>query len=156
MNPVLRPLPLLGRILIALIFVLAGFSKISTTATTAGYMASHGIPAANVLVYGVIAVELVGGLMLMAGLYARWVAGILFLYTLSLAVIFHPYWAAPAAQAVLQHAMFFEHLSMMGGMLFIVAFGAGPLSVDASRQRGAAEWESGFADAGQRPIGRTQ
>lgn len=119
----------------ALIFVLAGISKLSTTAATATYMASHGIPLANVLVYGAIVLELIGGLMLMAGLYVRSVAGLLFLYTLALAVIFHAYWAAPAAAIRVQHGYFFEHLSMMGGMLLVVAFGAGPLSLDALIRR---------------------
>lgn len=145
MNSALRPFPLVGRILIALIFVLAGISKIGNPAATAGYMTSHGIPLSSLLVYGAIAVELGGGLMLMAGLYARWVAGILFLYTLSLAVIFHPYWAASGSQAALQHAMFFEHLSMMGGMLVVVGFGAGPMSLDALRRRDAAEKVPGWA-----------
>jgi putative oxidoreductase len=156
MNAALRPLAPIGRILLALIFVLAGIGKISTTAATASYMASHGIPLAHVLVYGVILVELGGGLMLMAGLYARWAAGVLFLYTLALAVIFHPYWAVPAADAQLQHAMFFEHLSMMGGMLFVVALGAGPLSVDAFRRRDAAAWEGELAHAGHQPFGRAR
>jgi|SRR5579872_5606515 len=128
-----------GRILLALIFVSAGINKLGATAATAAYMAGHGIPLAGVLVYGVILVELVGGLMLMAGLYARWIAGILFLYTLALAVIFHAYWAVPAAEARIQRGFFFEHLSMMGGMLMVVALGAGAFSLDALMRRGVAE-----------------
>jgi len=59
------------------------------------------------------------------------VAFALFFYTLALAVLFHPYWAAAGAAARTQHAFFFGHLAMMGGMLFVVAFGAGPFSLDA-------------------------
>ena len=72
------------------------------------------------------------GLMLVAGLYARWVALALFFYTFSLALIFHHYWTVsdPAA-ARTDASFFFGHLSMMGGMLFVVAFGAGAFSVDA-------------------------
>ncbi len=131
MHPAFPPLALAGRVLLALIFVLAGINKIGTISATVAYMASHGIPLAGALVYGAIALELGGGLMLMAGLYTRWVAAALFFYTLALAVIFHAYWLAPAAQVRVQHGYFFEHLSMMGGMLFVVAFGAGPLSLDA-------------------------
>jgi putative oxidoreductase len=69
--------------------------------------------------------------MLMAGFYARWVALALFFYTLSLALIFHAYWAAPEAAARTDASFFFGHLSMMGGMLYVVAFGAGPYSIDA-------------------------
>jgi putative oxidoreductase len=95
-------------------------------------MRNHGIPYPDILVWGAIALELGGGLMLVAGLYARWVALALFFYTLSLALIFHAYWTVgdPAA-ARIDASSFFGHLSMMGGMLFVVAFGAGAFSVDA-------------------------
>jgi putative oxidoreductase len=131
MYPVLSPLPLLGRILIALIFVQAGIGKVGTVDATSAGMASHGIPYAGDLVWGVIALELVGGTMLIVGLLARLVALAFFFYTLALAVLFHPYWAAAGAAARTQHAFFFGHLAMMGGMLFMVAFGAGPFSIDA-------------------------
>lgn len=127
----LRPVVPLARILLALIFVLAGTGKILNTAPAVAAMASHGIPFANILVYAAIAVELGGGLMLIAGLFTRWVGAALFFYTLALAVIFHAYWAAPAAMQGVQHGFFFGHLSIMGGMLMIVAFGAGPYSLDA-------------------------
>jgi len=131
MHPVLSPLPLLGRILIALIFVLAGINKLGSIDATSTNMASHGIPYAGDLIWGVIALELVGGAMLIVGLLTRLVALALFFYTLTLAVLFHPYWAAAGAAARTQHAFFYGHLAMMGGMLFVVAFGAGPFSLDA-------------------------
>lgn len=133
------PVALVGRVLLAAIFVHAGYSMLGTTATTAAYMASHGIPLSGVLVYGAIALELIGGLMLVAGLYARWAAGTLCLYTLALALIFHAYWAVPAAEARIQRGDFFEHLSIMGGMLVVVALGAGSLSLDAWRRHDAVE-----------------
>jgi putative oxidoreductase len=88
------------------------------------------------LVWGAIALELGGGLMLVAGLYARWVALALFFYTFSLAMIFHAYWTVsdPAA-ARTDASSFFGHLSMMGGMLIVVAFGPGAYSVDALMAR---------------------
>ncbi len=131
MHPLLKPLPLLGRILIALIFVLAGISQLGAIAATSANMASHGIPYANDLVWGVVALEIGGGAMLIVGLLARLVALALFFYTLTLAVLFHPYWALTGAAAHAQYNDFYQHLAMMGGMLFIVAFGAGPYSIDA-------------------------
>jgi len=83
------------------------------------------------LVFGAILMELGGGLLLMVGLFARCAALALFFYTLTLALIFHAYWAVPDAQARLQASFFFGHLSMMGGMLVVVAFGAGAYSLDA-------------------------
>jgi putative oxidoreductase len=122
----------LGRLLIALIFIRAGINKLGSIAATVATMRNHGIPYPDILVWGAIALELGGGLMLVAGLYARWVALALFFYTFSLALIFHAYWTVsdPAA-ARMDASSFFGHLSMMGGMLFVVAFGAGAYSVDA-------------------------
>ena len=125
----------LGRILIALIFIRAGINKLGSIDATAAEMAKSGIPLSNVLVYGAILMELGGGLLLIVGLFTRCAALALFFYTLTLALIFHAYWNAPAAQARLQAAFFFGHLSMMGGMLMVVAFGAGALSLDALMRR---------------------
>ena len=126
-----------GRILIALIFVRAGINKIGSIDATAAEMAKSGIPLLNILVFGAIMMELGGGLLLMVGLLARWAALALFFYTLTLALIFHAYWAVPDAQARLQASFFFGHLSMMGGMLVVVAFGAGAYSLDALVRRKA-------------------
>jgi putative oxidoreductase len=126
----------LGRLLIALIFIRGGINKLGSIAATVATMRNHGIPYPDILVWGAIAVELGGGLMLIAGLYARWVALALFFYTLSLALIFHAYWTVsdPAASRTDANS-FFGHLSMMGGMLFVLAFGAGAYSVDALMAR---------------------
>jgi putative oxidoreductase len=121
-----------GRLLIALIFIRGGINKLGSIAATVATMRNHGIPYPDILVWGAIALELGGGLMLAAGLYTRWVALALFFYTLVLALIFHAYWTVsdPAA-ARTEASAFFGHLSMMGGMLFVVAFGPGAYSVDA-------------------------
>jgi putative oxidoreductase len=130
-----RPAPNLvsavGRVLLALIFVLAGMSKLGSVDATAAQMASHGVPFAHILVWGAIALELGGGLMLMAGLFARFTALALGFYTLALALIFHAYWAMPAAEVRAQHGAFYEHIAMIGGMLYVVAAGAGAYSLDA-------------------------
>jgi putative oxidoreductase len=131
MDAVEKIVPLIGRILLALVFVTAGFGKIWTIGTTAGYMASHGIPLPNLLVYGVVLLELGGGLALVLGLFARPLGLIFALYLLTLALVFHNYWAMPEAQQHAQQIAFLEHLAMLGGMLYIFAFGAGPYSLDA-------------------------
>ena len=136
MNAEVSSISALGRLLIALIFIRAGINKLGSVAATAATMRNHGIPLADILVWGAIALELVGGLMLVAGLYARWVALALFFYTFSLALIFHHYWTISDPTAARTDASsFFGHLSMMGGMLFVVAFGAGAYSVDALMAR---------------------
>lgn len=131
MHPTLSLLPAIGRILMALIFVLAGISKLGAIATTAAHMADHGIPYASDLVWGAVALELGGGILLIVGFLTRLVGAAFFFYLLVLAVVFHAYWTMTGAQAHAQHADFFQHLAMAGGMLFVVAFGAGPYSIDA-------------------------
>jgi putative oxidoreductase len=131
MHPTLRPLPAVGRILLALIFVLFGFAKIGAPAGVIANMSKHGLPYAHTLVWGVIALEVGGGILLMLGFLARLMAAAFFFYLLALAFIFHAYWTMTGAEAHAQHNDFFQHLSMAGGMLLVVAFGAGPYSIDA-------------------------
>ena len=138
MDAAIAPVSAVGRILIALIFVRAGINKLGAIAVTSAKMRSHGIPHPDILVWGAVLVELGGGLMLMAGFYTRWAVLALFFYTMALALIFHAYWAATEAMARTEAAFFFGYLSMMGGMLYVVAFGAGPYSIDAPMGRRSA------------------
>jgi putative oxidoreductase len=132
MNSGMSAVAAVGRFLLALIFVRAGINKLGAIAATTANMANHGIPMPDLIIYGVIALELGGGLMMMAGLFTRWVAAAFFLYITTLAVLFHGYWnVADAAAARTDASFFFGHLSMMGGMLGFVAFGAGAFSIDA-------------------------
>jgi putative oxidoreductase len=130
MHATLTPLPATGRILLALIFVLAGIAKLGASAATVANMSKHGIPYADDLVWGVIALELGGGILLIVGFLTRLVAAAFFFYLLALAFIFHTYWTMSGAEAHAQHGDFFQHLAMAGGMLFVIAFGAGPYSID--------------------------
>jgi putative oxidoreductase len=131
MDAVEKIVPVVGRVLLALVFVLGGYGKIFAINATVAQMASHDIPMPNLLVYGVIALELGGGLALMAGLFARPLGLIFAFYLLVLALTFHDYWAMPAAETHAQRVAFLEHLAMMGGMLYVFAFGAGAYSLDA-------------------------
>jgi putative oxidoreductase len=136
MNPLTNFIALLARILLAILFVQGGYNKLfGGMAGTVATMTSHGIPFPDILVWGAIVVELGVGLCLMAGLLARWAALILAAYTLALALIFHAYWVAPAAEARFDRIIFFNHISIIGGMLAIVAFGAGCWSLDAAMRR---------------------
>jgi putative oxidoreductase len=131
MHPTLTPLPAIGRVLLALIFVLAGISKLGAIAATSAHMATAGIPYSNDLVWGAVALELGGGILLIIGLLTRLIGLAFFIYTLTLATVFHAYWTMTGAAAHEQHSAFFEHIAIMGGMLYVVAFGAGPYSIDA-------------------------
>ena len=130
-----NPLALVGRILLALMFVLAGISKIGGFTGTVGYIGSAGLPAPSVLAVLTIILELGGGLALMFGLYTRWVALALGLFTLLASVLFHNFWAMPEAQQMTNQLMFMKNISVAGGMFVLAAFGAGALSLDAKRGR---------------------
>lgn len=132
MQSALTPLPAIGRVLLALIFVLSGIGKLGAIAATSAHMASAGMPYANDLIWGAVALEVGGGILLIVGFLTRLVGLAFFFYTLTLAVIFHAYWTMTGAAAHAQHTAFFEHLAIMGGMLYVVAFGAGPYSIDAT------------------------
>lgn len=121
---------LVGRILVALLFVLAGWNKIGGFEGTAGYIASKGLPMPQVLAALTIALELGGGLLLMIGFKTRIVAMLFFLWLIPTSVIFHPFWAVDAAQQQAQFNNFFKNVSIMGAMLLLFAFGPGAHSVD--------------------------
>jgi putative oxidoreductase len=123
-------LGLVGRVLLASLFLISGFDKIGAFAGTAGAIASKGLPLAEVLAAATIAFEIGGGLLLIIGLKARWVAAAFAAFTLVATFLFHAYWAAPEAQQFVQKLMFLKNLSIVGGLLMVVAFGPGRWSVD--------------------------
>lgn len=122
--------PLIGRIAIAWLFIPAGWSKIAGFAGTTGYIASKGLPMASMLAAIALVIELFGGLAILLGYRARIAALALALFTLVAAVFFHNYWALPADQQMLQKIMFDKNIAIIGGLLFVAAFGSGPLSLD--------------------------
>jgi len=122
--------PVAGRILIAALFIFAGFGKVTGLAGTAGYIASKGLPLATLLAVGAAVVELGGGILLAVGFKTRWAAAAIALFTLVAAVIFHNFWGVPADQAQNQMIHFLKNIAIVGGLLYVVVYGSGPLSVD--------------------------
>ena len=122
--------PFAGRILLSIIFIMSGISKITGFAGTAGWMTSKGLPMADVLLGASIVIELAGAAMIVAGYKARWGAAALFLWMIPVTFVFHNYWTYPAAEQQIQSIMFFKNLGLMGGMLLIMGFGSGPFSLN--------------------------
>ena len=122
--------PFAGRILLALIFVISGYNKLVGFDGTVGYIASKGLPLPQLAAAAAIAIELVGGVLLVIGWQTRWAATAIFLFMIPTTLIFHAFWAAPAANLQMETIQFMKNLCNMGGMLYVMAFGAGPLSVD--------------------------
>ncbi|MDQ0474492.1 DoxX family protein [Labrys wisconsinensis] len=123
-----RFVPALGRVLIAVIFLLSGFGKLTAPGATMGYIASAGLPLPVVGLIIAIVVELGGGILLVLGYQTRLVALILALFSVAAALSFHNNFADQG-----QMINFLKNLAMAGGLLQIVAFGAGSLSLDARR-----------------------
>jgi putative oxidoreductase len=118
-------LPALGRLLIALIFVLSGLSKIAAPANTIAYIQSAGAPFATAAFAVAAIVEVIGGLALLVGFQTRLVAAALAIFTLAAAVLFHN---NMADQNQMIH--FMKNLAITGGLLQVIAFGAGAFSLD--------------------------
>jgi putative oxidoreductase len=116
-----------GRILLALMFLMAGLNKISGYAGMQGYMDSMGVPGA--LLPLVIALEVLGGITLMLGWHTRLTAFLLAGFTLLATLIFHSNLGDQT-----QMLFFMKNLSIAGGLLLVVSHGAGPYSID-NRQR---------------------
>ena len=133
MNPnIQNGAALAGRILLAVIFITSGFSKITGYDGTAAYMAAKGLPMVGVLLPLTILTELGGGILLAIGYQARWAALALAGFTLLAAIIFHNFWAVEAAQKMAQQINFMKNVAITGGLLMVFAFGAGRHGVDKS------------------------
>ena len=131
MNALQNPLALLGRLLLAYVFIPAGIGKLGAGfAGTVGYIASKGLPMPEVGAVLAILAELGCGILLLIGFKTRWAALALAVFTLAAAFFFHNYWAVPAEQVMAQRINFNKNLAIAGGLLLLAAFGAGAFSVD--------------------------
>lgn len=133
-NALQNPLTLIGRALLALLFIPAGFSKLMGFAGTAGYIASKGVPLPELAAAVAVGVELGLGLLLLVGFQTRWAALGMALFTFVISFIFHNFWGVPADQVMMQQINFFKNIAVVGGLLTVVAWGAGAWSVDGARR----------------------
>ena len=120
---------LAGRVLLAAIFVLSGIGKVADPSATIAYIGAVGLPLPQLAFVGATALEIGGGISLVVGYRTRLVAAALALFSLLTAITFH---SALADQN--QMIQFMKNLAMAGGLLQIVAFGAGAFSFDNRRK----------------------
>ena len=125
-----RYLPLLGRILIGAPFILSGLGKLMAHDTTVAFISSVGLPLPQLAWIIAIVVEMGGGTLLVTGYRARPVAFVVALFALATAISFHRNFADQN-----QMIHFLKNIMIVGGLLQIVYFGAGPMSIDASRNQ---------------------
>jgi len=136
------PLAVLGRLLLCTIFFMAAVAnKIPHFSDVAKIMESAGVPAPQLLLLGAIAFLLVGSVSVIVGYKARFGAALLFTFLVLASYYFHAFWNFEGQAQQNQMAHFMKNLSLMGAMLFIMANGAGPMSVDSRQAKRSAPAE---------------
>lgn len=124
---------LLGRLLLAAIFLQSGNDKMFNFGRTVKLMVSKGIPFAEVLLVPVIIILLAGGLMLLIGWQARWAALALIVFMIPTTLVFHSYWTYPEAQFINQFHHFFKNVAIIGALFMVMGMGSGGMSMDRAR-----------------------
>lgn len=133
-QPLRSAATLLGRLMIVTIFVLSAVgNKIPNFSGVASYMASEGVPAPQFLLAGAILFLIVGSVTVLLGYQARFGAGLLLTFLALATYYFHDFWNFQGQEQQMQMIQFLKNLSMMGTMVFLMANGPGPASVDTRR-----------------------
>jgi len=128
---------LVGRIALGAIFIVSGLGKLAAWQGTAAYAGSKGVP--EVLLAIATALEVLGAISLIVGFRARWGALALLVFLVPVTLVFHNFWAVPAAQQQMEMANFLKNLGIGGGLLIVFGRGAGAFSVDSSRAPASGE-----------------
>ena len=121
---------LIGRVLLALMFLLTGIGKIGGFTGTVAYISSVNLPLPSVLAAGSLVLEIVAGIALIVGYKTRWAALALALFTIAAAVLFHNFWAMPPDKQMMQQVIFMKNMAVTGGLLMLALAGPGAWSVD--------------------------
>jgi putative oxidoreductase len=138
-EPTMQMAYTLGRILLPLVFIVEGIRKLMNVDEIANMLARNNVPVPDEIVpylggmpkfqaagYTVAGVEVICGLMILVGLKARWAALVLIVFTAATIFFVHHFWDMDAASVAAQRIEALKNLSIMGGLLLIVAVGAGP------------------------------
>jgi putative oxidoreductase len=128
-NPIV---PLAGRMLVGVLFLVAGIMKAMNIAGTAAYMTRLGFPAPELMAYLSTIIEIAGGALLIIGWQTRRIAWFLAIYVLIALGAAHRFWEYEAAQRGNQINHFLKNLAIIGGLLYVATFGPGRSSVDKS------------------------
>lgn len=123
--------PLIGRVLFSVLFLVSGFLKVTHYSQMMGYAAAKGVPMAGVGIAIAAVLELVGGLAILAGFQTRIAAWVLILYIIPTTYYFHNFWTMTGMDQQNNLAHFLKNLAIMGGLLLLAANGPGGYSLDA-------------------------
>jgi putative oxidoreductase len=121
---------LIARVLLVVLFVLFGWSKLTGFSGTVEYMSSTGVPVPEVSAIIAVVMEFFVGLAIVVGFYARPLAVLLALYTLGTAFIGHHFWNMTGSVGYDNMIHFYKNISIFGGLLFLAASGPGKYSFD--------------------------
>jgi putative oxidoreductase len=121
---------LIARITIGVLFIVPAIRQIMTYAGTVKYFAFLGFPAPEAMAVLAIVIELVAGAAIILGWKTRWAAWLLVLYVIIATAMAHRFWQFPEAQQFNQLNHFLKNLAIIGGLLYIITFGPGRLSVE--------------------------
>lgn len=127
----------IGRLLLAILFIPSGISKISGFAGTVHYIAAHNLPVPELAAAVAIVIEVVLAALVLVGWQTRWVAIVFIVYNIVLAFAFHAYWSDPPAKAMGDQINFYKNLGLAGAFFFLLAWGPGGWSIDARRGEAA-------------------
>lgn len=126
-----RNLPLVGRILLAFMFLPSGLMKIPGWSGNIAYMESKGFFLTPLFLAGAIVIEVLGSLMVMLGWRARMGAAALAAFTILAAFTMHNFWSMEEGlPRMMEMASFLKNIAITGGLLLVVAFGPGPRSLN--------------------------
>ena len=134
MNSAQSQMMLVGRILLAQMFLVAGISKLMNVAGTGAYMAKLGFPMPEVMAWVSIIIEIGGAALLILGWQTRRIAWFLILFIVIATAMAHRFWEFNPPQYAGQLNYFLKNVAIIGGLLYVIAFGPGAFSVD-ERQR---------------------
>ncbi len=127
-------LNLMGRLLLAALFLPAGLSKLSGFEGTVDYIGSVGLPLPTVAAGAALALEILGSVALIVGFQTRIVAAVLAVFTCVASIFFHAFWVAAPEQAFVQQLLFFKNIGVIGGLLVLASSGAGAWSIDSKKE----------------------
>lgn len=130
-------LMLIGRIAIGQLYVVSGFGKITALSAFGAALAKDGVPAPDVMAVIGASVEFFGGLALVFGLKTRWVGALLVLFTIFATLLRHRYWEFEPPLRGGQYGNFYKNITIIGGLLYVVATGGGRFSIDGLFRRRA-------------------
>ncbi|MBF8724400.1 MULTISPECIES: DoxX family protein [Pseudomonas] len=121
---------LLARILLVILFILSGWSKLTGFEGTVGYMTSLGAPAPMLAAAIAVIMEFAVGILLLLGFYTRPLAFLFALFVVGTALIGHPFWNMVDPERSANMTQFLKNMSITGGLLLLAVSGAGRFSLD--------------------------